>query len=150
MSTRKRNVSRDKRIVELVKSGLTFGEVAKQMGITRNTVAGACHHAGVKARMDAKTAEKRRQINRRNVEKARVAHRIWLAGLSAEEKRERMQRMRARLPELWADPAFRERSAQAKRRSMLALMADPVRHARWQANKVAGMAAAKQRRASQQ
>lgn len=37
-----------KRAVELVRKGMSYSIAAKQIGITRNAVAGACSRAGVK------------------------------------------------------------------------------------------------------
>lgn len=40
-------MSRDQRIIALVKTGKTFQQVADEMGLTRGTVAGVCHRNGV-------------------------------------------------------------------------------------------------------
>ena len=41
-------MTRNQNIVRAVYSGLSYSEAAERLGVTRNTVAGVCHRAGVK------------------------------------------------------------------------------------------------------
>ena len=54
--------------VKMVAEGATYGETAEALGISRNTVAGACHRAGLIAPV---SLEKAKRISERNREKAR-------------------------------------------------------------------------------
>lgn len=51
------------RATALVQNGMTYGEAALELGLTRNQVAGACNRAGVKAEM---SAAKRDRVRTRN------------------------------------------------------------------------------------
>lgn len=54
--------------VELVRGGATFSEAAEELGVSRNSVAGACFRAGLSAPI---TAEKRHRVSERQSDSAR-------------------------------------------------------------------------------
>lgn len=51
------NTERNRRIVELYKTGLSFSAIAKELGVTRNVVAGHVNLAGIADRGSSQTIE---------------------------------------------------------------------------------------------
>lgn len=106
----------------LVQDGMTYGEAAAELGLTRNQVAGACSRAGIKATM---SEAKRSRINERNSQSQLVRwatmpperRRVLTAHFLTEAARERA---RAHMARMWQtlSPEARE-SLRAKVRANL-------------------------------
>jgi hypothetical protein len=81
---------------KLVKSGKTYSEAAERLGLTRNSVAGACYRAGVRVGYGG---ERREKFSERVAAGLRS---VWAKRSKAERRRICANGVRAMLASRWA------------------------------------------------